>query len=118
LISHEFVHDDKDNAWYKQVYDKDGKLKDLMSVNEYVEAFLNDPINENLLKADVRSGSDTPRGNRQDRDSGTPAGTEPTAEQYRWSERVGLGIDKKSSAEEKAWLIDKFDRLHKRVKQE
>jgi len=118
LIVNEFVHDDKDDAWYKQVYDKNGKLADMIPVDEYVEAFLNDPINENLLKADIKSGSDLPRGNRHDRDSGGVAGVEPSEEQYRWAMRVGLSINKKSPAEDKAWLIDRFDRLHKRVKQE
>jgi len=118
LISNEFVHDETDDRWYREVYDKNGKIKELLTVEEFVEAFLNDPVNENLLKADVSSGSDTPRGNRQDRDASSVAGKEPTEEQYRWSARVGLNIDKKASAEEKAWLIDRFDRLHKRVKQE
>jgi hypothetical protein len=118
LISNEFVHDETDDRWYKEVYDKNGKLKELLSVEEAVEAFLNDPVNENLLKVDVKPGSDMPRGNRSDRDAGSAAGKEPTEEQYKWAARVGLNIDKKATAEEKAWLIDRFDRLHKRVKQE
>lgn len=118
LISHEFVHDEKDDRWYKEIYDNAGKLKEMLTIEEYVEAFLNDPVNENLLKVGVKPGSDTPRGNQQARDTNAVSGREPTDEHYRWAARVGLGINKKSSPEEKAWLIDRFDRLHKRVKKE
>jgi hypothetical protein len=117
LIKGEFVHDDKDDTWYKQVYNKDGKLTDLITVEEYVEAFLNDATNENLLKASIKSGSDTPRGNTGD-SADSVASEEPTDEMYRWAEDAMLSIDRKSSAKDKAWLIDKFNRLHKRVKKE
>ena len=118
LISHEFVHDEKDDRWYKEIYDNAGKLKEMLTVEEYVEAFLNDPVNENLLKAGIKPGSDTPRGNKPIGDDITPAEKEPTDEQYKWAARVGLDINKKSTAEEKLWLIDRFNRLHKRVRKE
>ena len=38
LIAHEFVHDDNDNKWYKEVYDSNGKLREMLTVEEYVEA--------------------------------------------------------------------------------
>ena len=77
---------------------------------------MNDSVNENLLKAGVKSGSDLPRGNKKTGSDSTVAKEEPTDEMYKWSARVGLDINKKSTAEEKAWLIDRFNRLHKRVK--
>ena len=117
LLVDDFTYDEEDDRWYKEIYDNAGKLKEMLSVDEYVESFLVDPINENLLKADVKSGSDTPRGKKQP-DGGTPVKEEPADEMYSWAARVGLNINKKSTADDKAWLVDKFNRLHKRVKEE
>jgi hypothetical protein len=69
----------------------------LLAVDEYVGAFLNDPINENLLKADVRGGSGTPRGKEQD-GTDTFVKEEPSEEMWKWNEKQGFNIDKKSSA--------------------
>lgn len=118
LLVDDFTYDEKDDRWYREVYDRNGKLKEMLSVDEYVESFLNDPINENLLKADVRSGSDTPRGNVQDRKTGVPVKEEPSDVMYKWAARVGFNIDKKSDPEEKAWLVNTHNRLHKKVKED
>ena len=113
----DFTYDETDDRWYKEVFDNSGKLKELLSVDEYVEAFLNDPKNENLLKVGIKGGSGTERGKETTVKASSVADEEPTEEQYKWAERVGFNIDKKSDAKDKAWLIDKFDRLHKRVKE-
>lgn len=118
LLVDDFTYDETDDKWYKEVFDSSGKLKELLAVDEYVGAFLNDPINENLLKAGVRSGSGTERGKETGTAASSVAKVEPSEEMYKWGEKIGFNIDKKSSAEDKAWLVDKFDRLHKRVKKE
>jgi hypothetical protein len=41
---------------------------------------------------------------------------EPSEEMWKWNEKQGFNIDKKSSAEDIAWLVNTFNRLHKRVK--
>jgi hypothetical protein len=113
LIVEDFEYDEQDDRWYKHVYDAKGKLTTVLSVKEFVTAFLADEDNENLLKADIKRGSDTPRGNQQNRqDDGPPAEKTPTDEMYRWAEMSGLEVNKKSSAEDQTWLFNTFTRLH------
>lgn len=117
LLVDDFTYDETDDRWYKEVHDTDGKLKEILSVDEYVESFLNDPINENLLKADARPGSNTPRGNKTQQPDVTPAKKEPSEEMYKWAAKVGFNIDKKSPPEKKAWLVKTWDGLHKKGKE-
>lgn len=114
LLVDDFSYDETDDRWYKEVHDKDGKLKEILSVDEYVESFLNDPINENLLKAETKSGSSTPRGNKKTPSAGTPVKEEPSDDMYKWASRVGFNIDKRSDANEKAWLVSTWTRLHEK----
>ncbi len=118
LIGEDFEYDEQDDRWYKHVYDVKGKLTNVLSVKEYVETFLSDKDNENLLKADIKRGSDMPRGNRQDRlDEGPPADQTPTPPMYKWAEMSGLDVNEKSTTEEKTWLYNTYTRLHsKQVK--
>lgn len=113
LLVDDFAYDETDDRWYKEVHDKDGKLKEILSVDEYVESFLNDPINENLLKAETKSGSSTPRGKKTP-SAGTPPKEEPSEEMYKWASRVGFNIDKRSDANEKTWLVNTWTRLHEK----
>jgi DNA repair exonuclease SbcCD ATPase subunit len=115
LLADDFKYDEADDRWYKEIYDNAGKLKELLAVDEYVGAFLNDPINENLLKADVKGGSGTDRGKEKGLID-TFVKEEPSEEMWKWNEKQGFNIDKKSSAEDIAWLVNTFNRLHKRVK--
>lgn len=117
LLVDDFKYDETDDRWYKEVYDNAGKLKELLAVDEYVGAFLNDPINENLLKADVKGGSGTERGKEKGLKPDTFVKEEPSEEMWKWNEKQGFNIDKKSSAEDIAWLVNTFNRLHKRVKE-
>jgi chromosome segregation ATPase len=116
LLVDDFKYDETDDRWYKEIYDNAGKLKELLAVDEFVGAFLNDPINENLLKANVRGGSGTERGKEKDRGTDTFVKEEPSEEMWKWNEKQGFNIDKKSSAEDIAWLVNTFNRLHKKVK--
>lgn len=118
LLVDDFKYDESDDKWYKEIYDNSGKLKELLTVDECVEAFLNDPINENLLKADVLGGSGTQRGKEKDRGADTVVSEAPSEEMWKWCEKQGFNIDKKSSKEDIAWLVTTFNRLHKRVKEE
>ena len=117
LLVDDFKYDETDDRWYKEVYDNAGKLKELLAVDDYVGAFLNHSINENLLKADVKGGSGTERGKEKDRGSDTFVKEEPSEEMWKWNEKQGFSIDKKSSAEDIAWLVNTFNRLHKKVKE-
>jgi DNA repair exonuclease SbcCD ATPase subunit len=117
LLADDFKYDETDDRWYKEIYDNAGKLKELLAVDEYVGAFLNDPINENLLKADVKGGSGTERGKEKGLKPDTFVKEEPSEEMWKWNEKQGFNIDKKSSAEDIAWLVNTFNRLHKRVKE-
>ena len=113
LIVDDFEFDATDERWYKNVYDAKGKISAVLSVDEFVTAFLTDKDNENLLKADIKRGSDTPRGNRQDReDEGPPSDQTPTDAMYKWAEMSGLDVNSKSSAEDKTWLFNTYQRLH------
>jgi hypothetical protein len=113
LIVDDFEYDEQDDRWYKHVYDEKGKLTTVLSVKEFVTAFLADEDNENLLKADIKRGSDTPRGNQQQRqDDGPPVEKTPTDEMFRWAEMSGLEVNKKSSAEDQTWLFNTYQRLH------
>jgi hypothetical protein len=114
LIVDDFKYDTEEDRWYKDVIDSKGKLISVLGVDEYVTAFLGDKDNENLLKAGIKRGSDTPRGQRQERDEGPPADQTPTKEMYRWADMSGLDINDKSPADRKAWLFSTFTRLHKR----
>jgi hypothetical protein len=119
LIGEDFEYDEQDDRWYKHVYDAKGKLTNVLSVREYVDTFLADKDNENLLKADIKRGSDMPRGSRQDnrQDEGPPADQTPTAPMYKWAEMSGLDVNEKSTTEEKTWLFNTYTRLHsKQVK--
>lgn len=113
LIVDDFEFDSTDEKWYKNVYDAKGKISAVLSVDEYVTAFLTDKDNENLLKADIKRGSDTPRGNQHDRsDEGPPADQTPTDKMYKWAEMSGLDVNVKSTADEKTWLYNTYNRLH------
>ena len=113
LTRGDFAYDGEDDKWVREIYDSKGKLKDLLSVEEYINAFLEDDINENLLKAGVKRGSDTPRSSRQtDKDDQLPGDTTPTDEMYKWAEMSGLNINKKSPVKDKTWLHNTFTRLH------
>lgn len=114
LIGEEFSFDTEDDRWYKNVYDNKGKLVEVLTVEEYVNGFLADKDNENLLKADIKRGSDTPRGNRQQSggDATPPADQTPTDKMYRWAEISGININSKSSADDKTWLYNTYTRLH------
>jgi len=115
LIVEDFEYDEQDDRWYKHVYDAKGKLTTVLSVKEFVTAFLADEDNENLLKVDIKRGSDTPRGNQQQRlDDGPPVEKAPTDEMFRWAEMSGLEVNKKSSAEDQTWLFNTFNKLHGR----
>jgi hypothetical protein len=109
----EFVYDEADGRWIKEVYDSAGKLKELLSVDDYINSFLDDELNENLLKAGVKSGSDMPRTQKTSRkDTDPPAGQVPTELMYKWADMSGLNINKKSSADDKAWLYNTYMKLH------
>ncbi len=111
----EFVYDDADGRWIKEVYDSAGKLKELLSVDDFINSFLDDETNENLLKAGVKSGSDTPRTQKTTRkDTDPPVGQTPTELMYKWADMGGLNINKKSSADDKAWLYNTYTRLHQK----
>ena len=113
LTKDDFVYDDKEERWVREVYDKSGKLVDLLGIEEHINSFLDDPINENLLKVGVKSGSETPRSGREHRDDDTvPTDQTPTDEMYTWASESGFSINKKSSAEDKVWLYKTFTRLH------
>ena len=113
LIVDDFEFDETDDKWYKNVYDAKGKISAVLSVDEYVTTFLTDKDNENLLKADIKRGSDTPRGNQHDRqDDGPPADQTPTDQMYKWAEMSGLDVNVKSTAEDKTWLYNTYTRLH------
>jgi hypothetical protein len=113
LIVDDFEFDETDDKWYKNVYDVKGKISAVLSVDEYVTTFLTDKDNENLLKADIKRGSDTPRGNQLDRqDDGPPADQTPTDQMYKWAEMSGLDVNVKSTAEDKTWLYNTYTRLH------
>lgn len=112
LIVEEFEFDAQDDKWYKNIYDAKGKISAVLSVEEYVKSFLSDKDNENLLKAPVKRGSDTPRGNQQAAGSSTPAEHEPTEKMYKWAEMSGIDVTSKSSAEDKTWLYRTYARLH------
>lgn len=113
LIGEEFNFDTEDDRWYKNVYDNKGKLVEVLTVEEYVNGFLADKDNENLLKADIKRGSDTPRGNRQPSGDATPpADQTPTDKMYKWAEMSGLNVNSKSSVDDKTWLYNTYTRLH------
>lgn len=113
LTIDDFVYDEKEDRWVREVYDKNGRLVDLLGIEEHINSFLDDPINENLLKVGVKSGSDTPRTGREQRDDDQlPTDQTPTDEMYTWASESGFSINKKSSAEDKVWLYRTFTRLH------
>lgn len=113
LTMDDFVYDEKEDKWVREVYDKGGKLIDLLGVDEHINSFLDDPINENLLKVRVKSGSETPRGNRAAAtDDDLPVDQTPDDAMYTWASEAGFSINKKSSAEDKVWLFKTYTRLH------
>jgi hypothetical protein len=114
LIVDDFKYDTEEERWYKDVIDSKGKLVSVLGVDEYVTAFLGDKDNENLLKADIKRGSDTPRGQRQAKDDGPPADQTPTEKMFKWADMSGLDINDKSPADRKAWLYSTYTRLHTR----
>jgi hypothetical protein len=119
LIGEDFQFDIEDDRWYKNVYDSKGKLVEVLTVEEYVNAFLTDKDNENLLKADIKRGSDTPRGNRQPSGDATPpADQTPTDKMYRWAEMSGVNVNSKSSVDDKTWLYNTYSRLHAKPSKE
>lgn len=113
LTIDDFTYDEEEGRWVKEVFNSAGKLVDLLTVEDAINGFLDDEMNENLLKAGVKSGSDTPRTQKATKkDSEPPTGKTPTEEMYRWAEMSGLNVNKKSESADKVWLYDTYTRLH------
>jgi len=113
LTIDDFTYDEEEGRWVKEVYNSAGKLVDLLTVEDAINGFLDDEMNENLLKAGVKSGSDMPRAQKATKkDTEPPTGKTPTDAMYRWAELSGLNVNKNSEAKEKAWLYDTYTRLH------
>ena len=113
LIKGDFTFDDEEDSWVFEARNNKGKITDYMTVKERVEAFLEDPDNENLLKADATPGSHSRRSKSRKSGSGDLLEEAPTDEMYKWSRMNDYGVDKNSSVEEKAQLVRVYKGLHK-----
>ena len=58
MLKPDFTYDDHYEAFQYQIY-HNGKLKDSIDVDEHVKNFLTNEDNSNLVKASVKSGTDT-----------------------------------------------------------
>ena len=57
MLSHKFVYDEELGEFVFPVYNAKGKREGEKTVEVYIKEFLEDPENDNLVKADVKSGS-------------------------------------------------------------
>lgn len=55
LLKSEFSYDENLDKFSKDIVDSNGKLKDVMSVEDRVKEFLSDPINDNLIKSKIKT---------------------------------------------------------------
>jgi protein involved in ribonucleotide reduction len=57
MLSHKFVYDEELSEFVFPVYNAKGKRECEKTVDVYIKEFLEDPENDNLVKAEVKSGS-------------------------------------------------------------
>jgi hypothetical protein len=112
LTKGDFKYDDKLDTWIHDVFDKKGNLTNEFTVEEYVKAFLENPDNENLLRADAIGGSGADRKKDTNRRSTGALDKEPTDVMYKWADSNGLNINPKSDKERRAWLVKTFEKAH------
>jgi hypothetical protein len=120
LVEHEFEYDEGDDRWYKNLYDARGKAAGVLTVDEYIETFLNDKDNENLVKADIKRGSDTPRGQAKQRQAGEQkVDTKMTPDMEMWARRNNFyEIMTDADHPKHEWVFKTYERLHNPKKEE
>lgn len=99
MLSHKLVLDEDAGTYVFPLYGKNGKRDGEKTVEEYVKGYLEDSDNENLIKADVRSGSDHQRG-RTD----TTYTTKTDADKYLKSNKLIL----EEEAEERGLKVEEW----------
>jgi hypothetical protein len=112
LTKGDFKYDDKLDTWAHDVFDSKGNLTNEFTVEEYVKAFLENPDNENLLRADAIGGSGADRKRDSNRRSTGALDKEPTDIMYKWADSNGLNINPKSDKERRAWLVKTYEKAH------
>jgi hypothetical protein len=120
LVKHEFEYDEGDDRWYKNLYDNRGKPAGVLTVEEFVDTFLSDKDNENLVKADIKRGSDMPKGQAKQRQakSGDPL-PKMTPDMEMWARRNNFyEIMTDEDHPKHEWVFKTYERLHNPKKEE
>lgn len=105
MLSHKLVFED--DTYVFPIINVKGKREGEKTVEEYVKGYLEDPENENLIKADVKSGSDHQRGRTTTTTSGRT-----DADKYLKSDRKIL----EEEAEERGLKVEDWSAI--KTKQE
>ncbi len=120
LTAHEFEYDEADDRWYKNLYDSRGKPSGVLTVDEFIETFLSEKDNENLVKADIKRGSETPRGQAKQRQASSgEVDKKVTPDMEMWARRNNFyEIMTDESHPKHEWVFKTYDRLHNTKKGE
>lgn len=98
MLSHKFVYDEDLGEFVFPVYNAKGKREGEKTVDVYIKEFLEDPENDNLVKAEVRGGS----GHHGSTSVTTTTKNNSDAQKYMRSERAIL----EEEAEERGLTVE------------